>query len=121
MIISRKLSESEKCRRCFGDDGHAANKSLLETTGFWHDDFNQRRRMIFAWRFVPKRRMKITQAISQQLDESLQQLAQATGEPSALQVRRWKAPVRNCRSQYDVNFCAGEYAAELAIRRWIAS
>jgi hypothetical protein len=53
MIISRKLSESENVDDVSVMMGTPANKSLLETTGFWHDDFPRRRRMIFAWRSVP--------------------------------------------------------------------
>lgn len=41
MIISRKLSESENVDDVSVMMGTPANKSLLETTGFWHDDFNQ--------------------------------------------------------------------------------
>ena len=39
MIISRKLSESENVDDVSVMMGTPANKSLLETTGFWHDDF----------------------------------------------------------------------------------
>lgn len=53
MIISRKLSESENVDDVSVMMGTPANKALLETTGFWHDDFATRRRMIFAWRSVP--------------------------------------------------------------------
>ncbi|ENM2990797.1 acyl-CoA synthetase FdrA [Salmonella enterica] len=40
MIISRKLSESENVDDVSVMMGTPANKSLLETTGFWHDDFH---------------------------------------------------------------------------------
>lgn len=39
MIISRKLSESENVDDVSVMMGTPANKALLETTGFWHDDF----------------------------------------------------------------------------------
>ncbi len=57
--------------------GTPANKALLDTTGFWHDDLITPRRTIFAWQFVAKRRMQgIAQAIMQQLEEALKRLAQ---------------------------------------------
>ena len=40
MIISRKLSESENVDDVSVMMGTPANKALLDTTGFWHDDFN---------------------------------------------------------------------------------
>ena len=65
----------------------------------------------------------ITQAILQQLDESLQQLAQATGgSQTLLQVRRWESA---CQKLPDANMTlisvAGEYAAELANQALIAT
>ncbi|BEC29634.1 hypothetical protein VEE51_38810 [Escherichia coli] len=39
MIISRKLSESENVDDVSVMMGTPANKALLDTTGFWHDDF----------------------------------------------------------------------------------
>ncbi len=40
MIISRKLSESEDVDDVSVMMGTPTNKALLDTTGFWHDDFN---------------------------------------------------------------------------------
>ena len=79
MIISRKLSESENVDDVSVMMGTPANKSLLETTGFWHDDFNQAtpNDICVAIR-TEAADESITQAILQQLDESLQQLAQAS-------------------------------------------
>ncbi len=57
MIISRKLSESENVDDVSVMMGTPANKALLDTTGFWHDDFNNAT-PIFAWQFVAKRRMR---------------------------------------------------------------
>ena len=117
MIISRKLSESENVDDVSVMMGTPANKSLLETTGFWHDDFNQAtpNDICVAIR-TETADESITQAILQQLDESLQQLAQATGGSQALlQVRRWESA---CQKLPDANMTlisvAGEYAAELA-------
>ena len=38
MIISRKLSESENVDDVSVMMGTPANKALLDTTGFWHDN-----------------------------------------------------------------------------------
>ncbi|HAU5677790.1 acyl-CoA synthetase FdrA [Citrobacter europaeus] len=117
MIISRKLSESENVDDVSVMMGTPANKSLLETTGFWHDDFNQAtpNDICVAIR-TETADESITQAILQQLDESLQQLAQATGgSQTLLQVRRWESA---CQKLPEANMTlisvAGEYAAELA-------
>lgn len=58
MIISRKLSESENVDDVSVMMGTPANKALLDTTGFWHDDFNNATPKIFAWQYVAKRRMR---------------------------------------------------------------
>lgn len=117
MIISRKLSESENVDDVSVMMGTPANKSLLETTGFWHDDFNNAtpNDICVAIR-TETADESITQAILQQLDESLQQLAQATGgSQTLLQVRRWESA---CQKLPEANMTlisvAGEYAAELA-------
>lgn len=117
MIISRKLSESENVDDVSVMMGTPANKSLLETTGFWHDDFNQAtpNDICVAIR-TEAADESITQTILQQLDESLQQLAQATGgSQTLLQVRRWESA---CQKLPEANMTlisvAGEYAAELA-------
>ncbi|WP_410683650.1 acyl-CoA synthetase FdrA [Citrobacter europaeus] len=117
MIISRKLSESENVDDVSVMMGTPANKSLLETTGFWHDDFNQAtpNDICVAIR-TETADESITQAILQQLDESLQQLVQATGgSQTLLQVRRWESA---CQKLPEANMTlisvAGEYAAELA-------
>ncbi|QMD49002.1 acyl-CoA synthetase FdrA [Citrobacter freundii] len=117
MIISRKLSESENVDDVSVMMGTPANKSLLETTGFWHDDFNQAtpNDICVAIR-TETADESITQAILQQLDESLLQLAQATGgSQTLLQVRRWESA---CQKLPEANMTlisvAGEYAAELA-------
>lgn len=39
MLISRKLSESPQVDEVSVMMGTPANKSLLETTGFWHESF----------------------------------------------------------------------------------
>ena len=42
MIISRKLSERPEVDQVSVMMGTPANKSMLDSTGFWHDDFAER-------------------------------------------------------------------------------
>lgn len=117
MIISRKLSESENVDDVSVMMGTPANKSLLETTGFWHDDFHSAtpNDICVAIR-TEAVDDGITQVIVRQLDEALQQLAQgSSGSQSLVQVRRWESA---CQKLPEANLAlvsvAGEYAAELA-------
>ncbi|CAD5672958.1 TPA: acyl-CoA synthetase FdrA [Escherichia coli] len=117
MIISRKLSESENVDDVSVMMGTPANKALLDTTGFWHDDFNDAtpNDICVAIRSEAAD-AGIAQAIMQQLEEALKQLAQGSGSSQALtQVRRWDSA---CQKLPDASLAlisvAGEYAAELA-------
>ncbi len=117
MIISRKLSESENVDDVSVMMGTPANKSLLETTGFWHDDFHGAtpNDICVAIR-TEAVDDGITQVIVRQLEEALQQLAQgSSGSQSLIQVRRWESA---CQKLSEANLAlvsvAGEYAAELA-------
>ncbi|EGP4584249.1 hypothetical protein IZS84_000172 [Salmonella enterica] len=117
MIISRKLSESENVDDVSVMMGTPANKSLLETTGFWHDDFHGAtpNDICVAIR-TEAVDDGITQVIVRQLEEALQQLAQgSSGSQSLIQVRRWESA---CQKLPEANLAlvsvAGEYAAELA-------
>ena len=85
MIISRKLSESENVDDVSVMMGTPANKSLLETTGFWHDDFNHAtpNDICVAIRSEAAD-AGIAQAVMQQLEEALKQLAQGSGSSQAL-------------------------------------
>ncbi len=99
MIISRKLSESENVDDVSVMMGTPANKSLLETTGFWHDDFHGAtpNDICVAIR-TEAVDDGITQVIVRQLEEALQQLAQgSSGSQSLIQSDAGKAPVRNCQ------------------------
>lgn len=58
MIISRKLSESENVDDVSVMMGTPANKALLDTTGFWHDDFNHATPNDICVAIVAKRRMR---------------------------------------------------------------
>ena len=117
MIISRKLSESENVDDVSVMMGTPANKALLDTTGFWHDDFNNAtpNDICVAIRSEAAD-AGIAQAVMQQLEEALKQLAQGSGSSQALtQVRRWDSASQKLP---DANLAlisvAGEYAAELA-------
>ena len=117
MIISRKLSESENVDDVSVMMGTPANKALLDTTGFWHDDFNNAtpNDICVAIRSEAAD-AGIAQAIMQQLEEALKQLAQGSGSSQALtQVRRWDSA---CQKLPDASLAlisvAGEYAAEVA-------
>ncbi|WP_194205326.1 acyl-CoA synthetase FdrA [Superficieibacter sp. 1612_C1] len=117
MLISRKLSESENVDDVSVMMGTPANKSLLETTGFWHEDFAQAtpNDICVAVR-TDIDDTTIMQTILQQLEEALKTLAQgASGGQSLQQVRRWESA---CQKLTDANVTlisiAGEYAAELA-------
>lgn len=117
MIISRKLSESENVDDVSVMMGTPANKSLLETTGFWHDDFHGAtpNDICVAIR-TEAVDDGITQVIVQQLEEALQQLAQgSSGSQSLIQVRRWESACQKLpEASLALVSVAGEYAAELA-------
>ncbi|MDO1920937.1 acyl-CoA synthetase FdrA, partial [Escherichia coli] len=90
MIISRKLSESENVDDVSVMRGPTANKALLDTTGFWHDDFNNAtpNDICVAIRSEAAD-AGIAQAVMQQLEEALKQLAPGSGSsPAVTQVRR---------------------------------
>lgn len=72
-----KLSESENVDDVSVMMGTPANKALLDTTGFWHDDFNNAtpNDICVAIRSEAAD-AGIAQAIMQQLEEALKQLAQ---------------------------------------------
>jgi len=117
MIISRKLSESESVEDVSVMMGTPANKALLETTGFWHDDFQQAtpNDICVAIRTLAED-TTVTQLIVEQLDAALVALAQGAGSGQSLvQVKRWESA---CQKLPQANLLlisiAGEYAAGLA-------
>lgn len=118
MIISRKLSESENVDDVSVMMGTPANKALLDTTGFWHDDFNNATSNDICVTIRSEAAdAGIAQAIMQQLEEALKQLAQGQAAAALTQVRRWDSA---CQKLPDASLAlisvAGEYAAELANR-----
>lgn len=117
MVISRKLSESPEVDEVSVMMGTPANKSLLETTGFWHDQFldatpNDICVAIRAESSDPS----VIDFISNELEAALQALAQGQrGGKKLLKVRRWESALKKLP---DANLLlisiAGEYAANLA-------
>lgn len=117
MVISRKLSESPEVDEVSVMMGTPANKSLLETTGFWHDQFleatpNDICVAIRAESTDPS----VIDFISGELEAALQALAQGQrGGKKLLKVRRWESALKKLPdSNLLLISIAGEYAANLA-------
>lgn len=117
MIISRKLSESENVNDVSIMMGTPANKSLLEATGFWHDDFTTAtpNDICVAIR-TDDADDAITGIINAQLEAALTALAQGSHQGQSLSVvRRWESATRKQpQANLTLISIAGEYAAELA-------
>lgn len=117
MIISRKLSESENVNDVSIMMGTPANKSLLEATGFWHDDFTTAtpNDICVAIR-TDDADDAITGIINAQLEAALTALAQGGHQGQSLSVvRRWESATRKLpQANLTLISIAGEYAAELA-------
>ncbi len=120
MIISRKLSESENVDDVSVMMGTPANKSLLETTGFWHDDFASAtpNDICVAIR-TDCADASVTEMIVARLDEALTALAQGSGQSQSLSVvRRWQSATQKLsQANMALISVAGEYARSLPIRR----
>lgn len=117
MIISRKLSEAENVDEVSVMMGTPANKSLLETTGFWHNDFSAATAndICVAIR-TDNPDLSITQSVLIQLEQGLKTLSHGSVSSQSLPVaRRWNSA---CQKLPQANMVlisvAGEYAAELA-------
>lgn len=117
MIISRKLSESENVDDVSVMMGTPANKALLETTGFWHDDFATAtpNDICVAIR-TDYTDTSVTEMIIARLEEALTTLAQGSGQNLSLSVvRRWQSAMQKLpQANMTLISVAGEYAAELA-------
>lgn len=117
MIISRKLSESENVDDVSVMMGTPANKALLETTGFWHDDFATAtpNDICVAIR-TDCADASVTEMIIARLDDALSALAQGSGQSQSLNVvRRWQSAMQKLpQANMTLISVAGEYAAELA-------
>ena len=117
MIISRKLSERPEVDQVSVMMGTPANKSMLDSTGFWHDDFADATpndicvavRTEGEW-------PEILDLIREQLEKELSAIANASGSSHQLvKARRFESA---CQKLPQANLLlvsvAGEYAASVA-------
>ncbi|WP_058912301.1 acyl-CoA synthetase FdrA [Entomohabitans teleogrylli] len=117
MIISRKLSEHPQVEQVSVMMGTPANKSMLESTGFWHDDFTGAtpNDICVAVR-TDHADPAIVELICEQLEKELNAIASASGNSHQLpKARRWESA---CQKLPQANLLlvsvAGEYAADVA-------
>ncbi|EOQ46162.1 TPA: acyl-CoA synthetase FdrA [Citrobacter braakii] len=117
MIISRKLSERPEVDQVSVMMGTPANKSMLDSTGFWHDDFADAtpNDICVAVR-TEGERPEILDLIREQLEKELSAIANASGSSHQLvKARRFESA---CQKLPQANLLlvsvAGEYAASVA-------
>ncbi|WP_336218394.1 acyl-CoA synthetase FdrA [Citrobacter amalonaticus] len=117
MIISRKLSERPEVDQVSVMMGTPANKAMLDSTGFWHDDFaNATPNDICVAVRTRHEQPGILDVIREQLEKELSAIASASGSSQQLQkARRWESA---CQKLPQANLLlvsvAGEYAASVA-------
>lgn len=117
MIISRKLSERPEVDQVSVMMGTPANKSMLDSTGFWHDDFADAtpNDICVAVR-TEGEQPEIPDLIREQLEKELSAIANASGSSHHLvKARRFESA---CQKLPQANLLlvsvAGEYAASVA-------
>ncbi|AST78369.1 TPA: acyl-CoA synthetase FdrA [Citrobacter farmeri] len=117
MIISRKLSERPEVDQVSVMMGTPANKAMLDSTGFWHDDFAEAtpNDICVAVR-THDEQPEILELIRDQLEKELSAIASASGSSQQLlKARRWESA---CQKLPQANLLlvsvAGEYAASVA-------
>lgn len=117
MIISRRLSEHPEVDQVSVMMGTPANKSMLDSTGFWHEDFSQAtpNDICVAVR-TGSGQPGILDLIREQLEQELNAIANASGSSRQLvKARRWESA---CQKLPQANLLlvsvAGEYAASVA-------
>ncbi len=117
MIISRKLSERPEVDQVSVMMGTPANKAMLDSTGFWHDDFADAtpNDICVAVR-THEEQPEILELIREQLEKELSTIANASGSSQRLlKARRWESA---CQKLPQANLLlisvAGEYAASVA-------
>ncbi|VEB88717.1 membrane protein FdrA [Citrobacter koseri] len=117
MIISRKLSEHPEVDQVSVMMGTPANKSMLDSTGFWHDDFADAtpNDICVAVR-TEGEQPGILDLIREQLEKELNAMTNASGSSHQLiKARRWESA---CQKLPQANLLlvsvAGEYAASVA-------
>lgn len=117
MLISRKLSTIDDVDEVSVMMGTPANKALLESTGFWHDDFTSATpNDICAAIRTHQPVADILALVQQRLDDELNAIAQGQSSGLRLQkARRWESA---CAKLPEANMVlisvAGEYAAGVA-------
>lgn len=117
MIISRKLSERPEVDQVSVMMGTPANKAMLDSTGFWHDDFVEAtpNDICVAVR-THDEQPEILELIREQLEKELSAIASASGgSQQLLKARRWESA---CQKLPQANLLlvsvAGEYATSVA-------
>ena len=117
MIISRKLSERPEVDQVSVMMGTPANKSMLDSTGFWHDDFADAtpNDICVAVR-TEGEEPGILDLIREQLEKELNAITNASGSSHQLvKARRFESA---CQKLPQANLLlisvAGEYAASVA-------
>ncbi|HED2374167.1 TPA: acyl-CoA synthetase FdrA [Citrobacter freundii] len=117
MIISRKLSERPEVDQVSVMMGTPANKSMLDSTGFWHDDFADAtpNDICVAVR-TEGEEPGIMDLLREQLEKELNAIASASGSSHQLvKARRFESA---CQKLPQANLLlvsvAGEYAASVA-------
>lgn len=117
MIISRKLSERPEVDQVSVMMGTPANKSMLDSTGFWHDDFAHAtpNDICVAVR-TEGEEPGILDLIREQLEKELNAITNASGSSHQLvKARRFESA---CQKLPQANLLlisvAGEYAASVA-------
>lgn len=117
MIISRKLSERPEVDQVSVMMGTPANKSMLDSTGFWHDDFADAtpNDICVAVR-TEGEHPGILDLIRERLEKELNAMTNASGSSHQLtKARRWESA---CQKLPQANLLlvsvAGEYAASVA-------
>lgn len=117
MIISRQLSESPDVDDVSVMMGTPANKSLLEATGFWHDEFEQAtpNDICVAVR-SESQDQSIIVSINAQLDAALKAMTagQSSGQSLPVVRRFARAEQRLPQANLMLISIAGEYAAGVA-------
>lgn len=117
MIVSRKLSELPDVEDVSVMMGTPANKTLLKTTGFWHDMFDEATpNDICVSAKAEQTDSSVIDKVSIALEEALEEIAkgQKTGSQLTI-VHSWRtAKKKNPSANMLLISIAGEYAAELA-------
>lgn len=117
MILSRKLTEHPGVEQVAVMMGTPANKSVLTSTGFWHDDFTDATPgdICVAIR-ASSEAPEILSTIASQLEQELLAVASTpVSSQRLIRARRWESA---CQKLPQANLLlvsvAGEYAAQLA-------